>query len=111
MNSNIHIGKGLFIVHGDGVYLNCKSIGDNFTCYQGVTIGTNSYGGLKPTIGNNVVAYTNSVIVGNIICENNSEIAANSFVNKNVKCNTIVAGSPARIIKYKESIKNSLIVN
>lgn len=34
INTNIPVGRGLKIVHGDGVYLNCKSIGDNFTCFQ-----------------------------------------------------------------------------
>lgn len=44
-NSNIEIGKGLCIVHGDGVYLDCKSIGDNFTVFQNVTLGKSTAGG------------------------------------------------------------------
>ena len=38
-NANIYTGKGLHIKHGDGVHLNCAYIGENFTVYQGVTLG------------------------------------------------------------------------
>ena len=38
-NANMHVGVGLRIVHCDGIYLNCKSIGDNFTVFQNVTLG------------------------------------------------------------------------
>lgn len=54
-NTNIPVGRGLHIVHGDGVYLNCSEIGDNFTCYQGVTLGV-SKGGI-PAVGNNCTVY------------------------------------------------------
>lgn len=44
LNSNIHVGCGLLIVHGS-VYLNCSYIGDNFTVFQNVTLGTIPGGG------------------------------------------------------------------
>lgn len=40
INSNINIGEGLKIVHADGVYINCLSIGKKFTVFQNVTLGT-----------------------------------------------------------------------
>lgn len=95
-NSNIKIGKGMCVVHGGAVYLNCEKIGDNFTCFQGVTLG-NSRGGV-PTVGNNVTIYTNSVITGAIKLEDNCTIGALSFVNKSVKENTTVVGSPAKVL-------------
>lgn len=101
-NSNMVIGEGLHIVHGDGVYINCKSVGRNFTCYQGVTLGTNVWGGEKPTVLNDVTVYTNSVVIGDILLNDNSVIGANSFVNKNVEENSIVCGNPAKLIKKVE---------
>lgn len=44
VDSNIEIGNGLKIVHSNGIYLNCKRIGKNFTVYQNVTLGS---GGAK----------------------------------------------------------------
>ena len=40
-------------------------------------------------------------MVGGITLGNNVTVGANSFVNKDVPDNAIVAGSPARIIKFK----------
>jgi len=65
VNTNIDIGKVLKIVHGDGVYLNCKSIGENFTVYQNVTLGTDRSGGI-PKVDDKVTLYTGVVICGNI---------------------------------------------
>lgn len=99
LNTNIQVGKGLKIVHGDGVYLNCKEIGEMFTVYQGVTLGVNGESGV-PTVGNHVTVCTNSTVVGDIILGDNCNIGANSFVSHDVPCNTTVAGSPAKPI-YK----------
>lgn len=106
-NANIEIGPGLFVVHGDGVYLNCNRIGRDFTVYQGVTLGTDIYNsGRVPTVGNNVTIYAGAVVVGKIKVGNNVTIAANSFVNKDVIANTMVAGIPAREKKINKSMKN-----
>lgn len=99
-NSNIEIGRGLRVVHGDGVYLNCRSIGDNFTVYQNVTIG--SLKGGIPVIGNNVTIYTGAVVVGNITIGDGSIIGANSYVDKDVSPNTIVVGCPAKTISPRK---------
>lgn len=102
--AGIHIGKGLLIVHGDGVYLNCKTIGDNFTVYQGVTLGKGSDGGI-PIIGNNVTVYPNSVVCGGIIIGDNVTIGANAFVSHNVGDGLTVAGIPAKIISDKNKME------
>lgn len=87
-NANIPIGKALHIVHGDGVYLNCESIGDHFTVYQGVTLGKGK-GGL-PKIGNNVTVFTNAVVVGNITIHDGARIGANCYVDKDVQENETI---------------------
>jgi len=82
-NANIPVGRFFIIVHGDGVHLNAKSIGDNVTIYQGVTLGVDKKGGV-PIIGDNVTIYTNAVVVGNVTIGDGAVIGANSFVNKSV---------------------------
>lgn len=97
IDSNITIGKGLMIVHGDGVYINCNEIGDNFTIYQNVTVGVDAGG--KPSIGDNVTIYPGAVVVGKIMLNNNCIVGANSFLNKTVSEGITVAGVPAKRIK------------
>lgn len=103
VNANINIGGGLLIVHGDGVHLNVKNIGENVTVYQGVTCGSKdiNHGKDIPTIEDNVVIYTNSVVVGNIILRNDSIIGANSYVSYDVNPGSVVAGIPAVSIRRK----------
>lgn len=97
-SSHIEIGPGLQIVHGSGVFLNCKSIGSNFTVYQNVTFGTDSEDRL-PTVCNNVKVYTGSVVYGDITLHDGCIIGANSVINKSVEEDCFVAGSPGKLIK------------
>lgn len=96
ISSNIEIGEGLCVVHGDGVYLNASKIGKNLTVYQNVTLGIMS--GKIPIVCDNVTIYPNAVVYGGVIIENNATIGANSVVNKNVPCGKTVVGAPAREI-------------
>ncbi len=49
-------------------------------------------------VGNNVFIGCNSVILPNVKIGNNVIIAAGSVVTKDVPCNTIVGGNPAKVI-------------
>ena len=98
MNTHIEIGPGLQIVHGAGVFLNCKSIGSNCTVYQNVTLGTDTKGGI-PTICNNVKIFTGAIVYGDVILHNDSVIGANSVINKTVEKGCFVAGTPGKVIK------------
>ena len=99
-NPNIFVGKGLHIVHGDGVYLNCKRIGEHFTVYQGVTLGTDGIGE-TPSVMDFVTVYTNAVVVGNIILNNGAVVGAQSYVNKDIGVGEVFAGVPARDMMRK----------
>lgn len=98
ISSNIEIGPGLHIVHGDGIYVNVKSIGSNFTIYQNVTFGSIN-DTEKPLVKDGVTVNPGAVIYGNITLNNHSIVGANSVVNKDVKENDIVAGVPAHSIR------------
>lgn len=54
-------------------------------------------------IGNDVWIGTNAAILGGIVIGNGAVIAANAVVTKNVEPYSIVAGNPAKILKYRFS--------
>ena len=98
LNTNIHIGTGLYIEHGGCVYLNAEYIGDKFSVFHEVTLGL-SPGKGKPYVGNNVSIYMGAKIIGNVCLYDNCVVGANSVVTKDVAEGTIVAGIPARELK------------
>lgn len=88
------------------------SIGNDVQITHGVTILTHGYdwsvlkgkfgqvlgsaGGV--TIGNNVFIGMNAIILKGVTIGNNVIVGAGSLVNKDIPCDCVVAGSPARVI-------------
>ncbi|WP_165156826.1 hypothetical protein [Parabacteroides sp. ZJ-118] len=83
--------------HPFSTILNAESIGDNFSCGQCTTIGTNGKG--RPVIGNNVSLGVGCNVIGNITIGNNVTIGAGSVVVKDIPSNSIAVGNPAKVIK------------
>lgn len=88
-----------------GIVIGCfVHAGRNLEIFQNVTIGSNrkeKAGRVMPLIGDNVTIGSGAVVVGPIIIGNNVSIGANSYVDKDIPDNAIVAGIPAKIIRYK----------
>lgn len=105
IRSTAKIGGGFVIRHPIGVVVGGKvEVGDNFSIGQNTTIGGNNgklreEGITQPVIGNNVTIGANSMVIGPIVLEDNCFIGAMSLVNKNIGCNEIWVGIPARKIK------------
>lgn len=99
------IGKNLQLSYwGLGVVIHIKAkIGDNCHIGQNVTIGGGN-GGLVPTISDNVRIGGGSFLFGGITIGKNVVIGANSVVNKDVPDNAIVAGAPAKILRYRDDV-------
>ena len=95
------IGGGIYCAHPFSTILFAKSIGENFSFRNNLTIG-NKRDGMRdlPVIGNNVTIGANVCVIGNVKIGNNVTIGAGSVVVKDVPNNAIVAGNPARIIRY-----------
>lgn len=99
------IGKSLRLYHGQSLTINNETIiGSRCTLRQSTTIGnkelsTQGWSG-SPVIGNNVDIGSNVVIIGPITIGDNVRIGAGSVVTKDVQPNVVIAGNPAKIIKY-----------
>lgn len=65
---NDDLGGGMTIFHGHSTIVYAKSIGNDFTTYQNVTIGRGKKinGNDIPIIGNNVTVYTGAIIIGGV---------------------------------------------
>lgn len=108
INAETEIGPGFYMGHRGTVIINgAVKIGSNVNIATGVTIGQENRGDRQgtPTIGNKVWIGTNAVIVGKVTIGDNVMIAANTYINFDVPSNSIVVGSPAKIIENKEATK------
>lgn len=98
ISNTTKIDKGMFIAHPYATILNAEKIGNNFSCIHCTTLGATAKG--RPTIGNNVSLGASVTIIGNVHVGNNVIIGAGSVVVKDVPDNCVLAGNPAKIIKY-----------
>ncbi|EPE2694208.1 serine O-acetyltransferase [Vibrio alginolyticus] len=86
---------------GIGVVVHGKAkIGSRVIIGQGVTIGRQLSPVGVPHIGNDVYISAGSRILGDIKIGNNVIIGANSVVIRDVPDNCIVAGVPAKVVRY-----------
>ena len=61
-----------------------------------------------PVIGNNVYIAKGAIVMGGISIGNNVTIGANAVVTKSVSDNAIVAGVPAKVLRYKKDSEKQL---
>ena len=117
-NGKIIIGSNVHI--GGQTYLGCAGtivIKNNVNIAQGCKIYSLSDDYLKiykikskrikgtVTISNNVIIGSNSVIVGKCTLNDGSAVGALSFVNKDLKKNSLYAGQPVKFIRKRTLIK------
>lgn len=102
IGKTVKIGKGFWFAHPYATVLAADSIGDNFRCIHCTTLGNTHKG--RPTIGNNVSLGANVTIIGPVRIGNNVTVAAGAVVVKDVPDNCMVAGVPAKVIKYNNCI-------
>ncbi len=92
------IGSAVNFYHPYATIINADRIGDNIQIVHCTTIGATSSG--RPKLGNNVTIGANATVIGDISIGDNVIIGAGSVVVKDVPDNCVVAGNPAKIIRY-----------
>jgi serine O-acetyltransferase len=95
------IGRRFFIDHGMGVVVGeTAEIGDDVTCYHGVTLGGDSPRREKrhPTVEDGVTLGANATLIGDITIGESATVGAGAVVSKDVPAGATVAGNPARRI-------------
>ena len=95
------IGSNLVLHHGQGLVINqWTKIGNGCTLRHNTTIGNKASTDDCPIIGNNVNIGANVCIIGKVNIGDNVVIGVGSVVIKDVPNNCIIAGNPARIVRY-----------
>lgn len=106
-------GSGLSIPHYGTIIVNpAAKIGRNCRLHVGVNIGSSGGSNLAPKLGDNVYIGPGVILFGDIKIADNVTIGANATVNRSIEVeNTIIGGTPAKILKYNTSVwwvKNKL---
>lgn len=128
IDENTVLGKYIYV--GYNTFITKSNIGNYTSIANNVSIGLGEHDGKK--ISTNSIFYENAyeeltkkkVIIGNdvwigvdvvirrgVTIGNGAIIGANSFVNEDVPDYAIVAGSPARIIRFRFSKENIKLIN
>ena len=97
--ADVVVGDALHIIHAEGslsIHPDVR-IGDRLGVMHNVTIGTNMRPG-APTIGDDVFIGVNSTVLGPIAIGDRVRIGANTAVTTDVPADSVVYGSPARIV-------------
>ena len=104
IKSETKIGKGFLLCHPYNITVSPFAvIGDNVTMMKGSTIGMSRSG--APVIGNRVYIGLNSTVIGKVTIGNDVLIAPNTLVNVDVPDNSLVIGSPCKIIPKENPTK------
>lgn len=94
------IDAGLRIDHLCGIIINSKAnIGKDLWIKPGVIIGATDTG--TPYIGDNVEIGVGAKVLGHVRVGNNVIIGAQAVVVKDVPDNAVVAGVPAKVLRYR----------
>lgn len=92
IGNNVEVTRGVVIITHDYAWSVIKQL-------NGEIIGSRG----KVKIGNNVFIGMNTLIMQGVTIGDNVIIGANSLINKDIPSNSIVAGSPARVISDVDS--------
>lgn len=109
IHPNTQIGPGLCILHSQKVLIGPGvTIGADLRTSHGVSIGGDAGRSAPvmstgyPTIGDHVTIALDSIILGPVTVGDGAVISGQSFVVKDVPPYTLVAGSPARVVRKLE---------
>jgi serine O-acetyltransferase len=94
------IDAGLRIDHFGSLIVNCQLIaGKNLTLTHGVVIGQTDTG--IPCFGDGVTIGVGAKIIGGLTLGDNVQVGAGAVVTKSFPDNAIIAGVPARLLRFR----------
>ncbi len=100
------IDAGLRIDHYGGILLNSQLIaGKNLTVTHGVVIGQTDTG--IPRLGDGVAIGVGAMVIGGVTLGNNVLVGAGAVVTKSFSDNAIVAGVPARLLRFRPTAEEA----
>lgn len=105
IHPDAQLAPGLALAHSNGVMIGAHvKSGVDFRIYPGAVLGEPGRGSADaagfPTFGDHVTIGAHAVVLGPIHVGHGSVVGANSVVISDVPDNVVVAGSPARIVRY-----------
>lgn len=106
------IGPGFVIGHTVGVAIGTGArLGENVRLMGGVQIGTAAYESVGdrrpdgfPTIGDDCFIGAGAKIFGPVSVGKSAVVSANTLVMNDIPEGAVVVGSPARVVRYRESV-------
>lgn len=103
LSYTVRLGRRVRIWHSGGMVLGARSIGDDVQIRQNTTFGVRNTGvERKPVIGNRVDIGAGACVLGAVEVLDDAAIGANAVVVDDVPEGSIVAGVPARIVRWKK---------
>lgn len=106
IHPSVVIGPGLCIVHSQKVVIGPGVvIGSNLRIHHGCTVAGDLGRGVPPgaacpVLGDDVTIGLDAYVMGSVVVGDGAVIGAQSLVNRDVAAHTVVAGSPARLIRH-----------
>jgi serine O-acetyltransferase len=98
------IGSGIYLKGGAGVVIGETVVtGNDVSILHGVTLGGTGKerGDRHPKVGHGVILEDGATVLGNIVVGDGAVITAKSIVTKPVEPLAVMAGVPAKLIKYR----------
>ena len=100
----VQVGRRVRLDHFGGMILVPRSIGSDVVLRQSTTLGIASTRALdaRPVIEDHVDIGAGAVIVGDLTVGRGAIVGANAVVTRSVPPYAVVAGVPARVIRWRD---------